>query len=336
MNNEADLLIDFFNFNDNDVLSKLSKNSLKKLLELLKSYSLKMRKNIDISDDTFGIELECEDAEIEKIQIFISTFYPDWCYTFDPSLKDGIEVKTPILKNSDKTWVDLLNVNEYMGKNSYIGENSSIHVHIDKSILEDNPLFLYRFLKLWACYEHIIYRFLYGEFNSLRPMGDYFANSIKELIYEDIRNYDINLGSGSKPGIYDLLRLLQFDRNQVINFNNIARFDNDLTKFNTYEFRGANGTFSTVIIQNIINLYMNMFMYSKSDKYDEEFINKKFLESRAIEFNKENYSKIYMDDALEFCDLIFYKNIDKIYFLRQYIKDNEENQEYKKCRSFTL
>ena len=45
-------------------------------------------------------------------------------------------------------------------------------------------------------------------------------------------------------------------------------------------------------------------------------------------------NKIYIDDALEFVDLIFDNNMDKIYFLRQYIKSFEVSDEYERARSF--
>lgn len=35
------------------------------------------------------------------------------------------------------------------------------------------------------------------------------------------------------------------------------------------------------------------------------------------------YNEIYLEQALELCDMIFTKNIDKVCFLRQYLKSFE-------------
>ena len=47
------------------------------------------------------------------------------------------------------------------------------------------------------------------------------------------------------------------------------------------------------------------------------------------------YNKIYLEQALEFADLIFNNNIDKIYFLRQYLKSFESSEiPLKKAKKF--
>ena len=37
------------------------------------------------------------------------------------------------------------------------------------------------------------------------------------------------------------------------------------------------------------------------------------------------YSEVNIEEALEFVDLVFDNDLDKVYFLRQYIKNYEEN-----------
>ena len=47
---------------------------------------------------------------------------------------------------------------------------------------------------------------------------------------------------------------------------------------------------------------------------------------------------IYLEQALELCDMIFTNNFDKVYFLRQYLKSFEvckKNADYPKARSLT-
>jgi len=49
------------------------------------------------------------------------------------------------------------------------------------------------------------------------------------------------------------------------------------------------------------------------------------------------YSEIFLDQALELSDMIFDTNLDKIYFLRQYLKSYEVgNYIFEKAKPFTL
>ena len=52
----------------------------------------------------------------------------------------------------------------------------------------------------------------------------------------------------------------------------------------------------------------------------------------------DSYNDIYYDQAIELCDLIFNKNIDKIYFLRQYLKNNSvsHSDNFIKAKKFTI
>ena len=50
----------------------------------------------------------------------------------------------------------------------------------------------------------------------------------------------------------------------------------------------------------------------------------------------KKYNYLYLEQAIEFADLIFNDNLNKIYFLRQYIKDgNVTSKPFVKSRSFT-
>ena len=49
-----------------------------------------------------------------------------------------------------------------------------------------------------------------------------------------------------------------------------------------------------------------------------------------------SYNQIYLEQALELCDMIFDNNLDKIYFLRQYLKSFETTfriDKLVKCKS---
>ena len=58
-----------------------------------------------------------------------------------------------------------------------------------------------------------------------------------------------------------------------------------------------------------------------SDEYDEELINRLFLRLKPKSF--EQFEGIYIKDALKLVDLIFEESVDKINFLKQYVKKDE-------------
>ena len=98
----------------------------------------------------------------------------------------------------------------------------------------------------------------------------------------------------------------------------------------TLEFRCPNASFNPIIWQNNVNLFFKMLRYASSSKFNGDFINEKInkLDSGVI------YDEINVNDALELCDLIFDNNLDKVYFLRQYLKSFDLSQEYKKAKTF--
>ncbi len=58
---------------------------------------------------------------------------------------------------------------------------------------------------------------------------------------------------------------------------------------------------------------------------DEEFLDYKIKHDfRPYAGNEYLYSIVNLKNVLEFVDLIFDNNLDKTYFLRQYLKDFEE------------
>ena len=49
------------------------------------------------------------------------------------------------------------------------------------------------------------------------------------------------------------------------------------------------------------------------------------LSNGNFTYDKMKYSEVNIEEALEFVDLVFDNDLDKVYFLRQYIKNYEEN-----------
>ena len=82
-----------------------------------------------------------------------------------------------------------------------------------------------------------------------------------------------------------------------------------------------------------------MLIASKTKVMDEKFLDYKLKnEYFTYSGNEHLYNNICLKNALEFSDLVFDNNLDKIYFLRQYFKDFQDNyglKEAVKAKEFT-
>lgn len=302
----------------NESFSSLSSSDLDDLLFLIDNYRLVLRDTLNIPiSETFGLEIECEMAEWEKIFRRVKR---DWFLCYDISLCAGAELKSPILRDTKDSWKALKKMCHVVEKYSEIGINAGGHVHIGIQAIEDKKESLINFMKLWALYENIIFRFSYGEFLSPRPI---FLKFSKPVCNEFVNLCAYNeIGSLSKT---DLILHLAADKNMAVNFRHY-----DTLK--TIEFRCPNATFNPAIWQNNVNLFMKMLLYSNSTRFDGKIIKEK-LDNRLL--CPTTSSKIYLDTALEFVDLVFDNNLDKICFLKQYLKSFEVSEEYERAKSFS-
>ena len=133
----------------------------------------------------------------------------------------------------------------------------------------------------------------------------------------------------------ELLNQLKIKRDLAVNMKNIDLNDENKEK-NTIEFRCANGTFNEIIWQNNINLFVHLLLYAQNESYNHETIKKQSEETKLFPNHIEYYNGIYLKPAFDLCDMIFKTNIDKVYFLRQYIKNfGTCNGELKKAKTFT-
>ena len=65
-----------------------------------------------------------------------------------------------------------------------------------------------------------------------------------------------------------------------------------------------------------------MLLAARNGKLDEDFLDYKLADEFVPFENAEYmYSMVNLRKVLEFVDLVFDNNLDKIYFLRQYLKD---------------
>ena len=335
---------------ENDILSKMNILELKYLLHYLNKYYLEYRDTLNISSDiTFGVEIELEHfkgtvADLWPFECEINKIIgnKNWTIKNDITLLFGRELATEVYTDKEKTWKDIDNVCEYASGYLEVGEHCAGHVNIGSQILSNDALYWYRFLKLWSIYENVIYRFSYGEYlsyfpymtNGSKPVGklildrldylkDFTSGHAHELIVKAIPWKD-SIGFLKKNGIsfYKMLDKLDY-----------SKFEYD----NVLEIRSPISTLDPVVWQNYISFFVHLLLYCKSDKYDDDILERRMRKTKRIVDNIDNYDNIYLDQALELSDMIFDNNLDKIYFLRQYLKNFDVSSErFKKAKKFTL
>lgn len=348
---KVEINTDIFKFlypDSNDKISELSNSDRIYMMFLLKQYYLELRNRLNIDRDiSFGLEIEFENAMRDLIELGIYNRFPDanWEVVDDGSLFNGGEIRSPKLSDDNKTWIDLREVCDIVDRNAYAMDSVGSHIHIGMHILGNNPKYWANFAKLWLAYENVIFRFLYGEYISHRS-GMY--DQARPIAIDLINNMDRIDKASSGISASHVIKILDSGmdkidrRKRCVNLTNIESFQpyqyNQKLNKNTIEFRSPNGTFDPVIWQNNVNLLVHLLMYAKSDKFDEELINERMylmkISGNAGSLNK--YAYIYREQALELADLIFDNNLDKIYFLRQYIKDERvSSNPFVKSRSFT-
>ena len=263
------------------------------------------------------MELECDNANWERIR---EGKLDDWELVDDATLENGSELKSPKLRDTKEAWQDLKNMCELLSRYSEIGKHCGSHVHIGKQAFGIKNESFINFMKLWSIYEPIIFRFTYGEFLGPRPFFTIVSKSISRY-FVDMCKY------AKKENIDDKDFLVWFigQDDAAIRFKHW--FD-----LKTFEFRCPNGTLNPIIWQNNANVFMKMVLYSGSGRFASGLIDEKM---ERLFLTHLSDSEVHADYAIEFADLVFDNNLDKIYFLRQYLKDFEKGGQYVKAKPFT-
>lgn len=313
---------EFIDSKKNDMFSSLRGIDLQKMLTEVEQYLLEYRDTLNLPKNvTFGCEIEYEGLSKEKTDKYIRRELHDWSSDIDYSLDSGGEVKSPVMTDDIKYWRELRNVCKYLSKKGadtvhYAGG----HIHVGTCILGQKIETWRQFLKMYALYESVIFRFAYGDKINGRKMQMHYARPIADILYYCFDDID---KLTSVRHLRDILIDVQEDRRYAINFCNVDfRNPKDNHKKNTIEFRNPNATTNAIIWQNNINTFTKMLLTAKQGNLDEDFLDYK-LSNEFILFKTDEclYNVIDLKRVLEFVDLVFDNNLDKVYFLRQYLKD---------------
>lgn len=317
-------LFSFIKENDNDIFSNFNEKDLNQLLKLLRLYKINYRNSLNLDKkSTFGVEIEFENINPSRVEEMINLYNivneSNWKFKPERSIINGYEVSSPILTDTKDSWIKLKDICSIIKNNGgKITDRASSHVHMGDQILDDNITNWLNFLKLYSAYENILYRFSYGEYECERASLYEYAHPIAN----EIENY---LVSTEKPNIWSLIFF--FSSRYKIGGISVRK-----PLMNTIEFRSANGTLNPIIWQNNINFYEHFLRYSTNPNFDVDRINYRM---KNQEFSLESYNIINIEEALELADLIFDNNLDKINFLRQYLKNLKTIDEFKKTKVFT-
>lgn len=316
--NLTDPLFSFIKAQDNNQLSKMSGIDLQELLYLIDNYYLELRDKLGFSSSvTFGLELEFEHAMKSRIEASINDKFGKyvWLIKNDMSLLRGAEINSPILRDNIDTWQNLKQVCDIVSENAIVGKHSGGHIHIGTQVLGTKPESWLNFIKLWSIYENIIYRFSYGDMLVARPSMLQYAKPVAVDFWKDY----LRLSQFRLLFIEDVLKKVKCCRTQAVNFRH-ARPTSQVTRDNTIEFRCPNGTLNPIIWQNNVNLFVNILQYSSSSSFDDDILQRRKQINADKYVDLDLYGEIYLQQALELADMLFNNNLDKVYFLRQYLK----------------
>ena len=330
---DDDSLYRFINPEDNDELSKMSGSDLKELISLLDKYQISLLSRIGFDESfTFGIEIEFEYAFLKsKINQLLKNEFPggEWHTHYDGSLSFGAEISSPRLIDSEETWKEIDKVCSIAKKYSKVGKRAGGHIHVGSHCLGADASSWFNFIKLWSTYENIIFRFGYGDHSSARPGLLNFAKPMSNEFW-----FYQNINRERRFGTIDMMDSLSRERYQSVNLK-YATMRDDIMSGSTIEFRCPNGTLDSAIWQNNVGLFLYLLSYAKDESFDDDILNRRHELNKDIYGKMDFYNEIYLEQALEFCDLIYDINLYKINFLKQYLKDFQVNNQYSRVRGLT-
>lgn len=267
----------------------------------LKNNPLEYRSKLTIPEKTnFGLELELDQIKYDEVLKLVRTnFNQGWIVKIDKSLtKDkNAEIVSPILQNKKQTWQLLQKMGTLLEKLNPDYSKCSFQINFDGSLLpsiEDRI----RFLKLYAMYEDIIYRFSKGEDEEYRDSLEMYAS----------------------PTILALKGALQYDEDYALDlFSDNKRYGIVFkSKQDLIEFRTPNMTSNPTLMQNYITFFYYLLRFATNRKYPQKEIDT-YIDNFYKIYLLEAYEVLKTNKALKLSTMIFPHKQDQLYFMHQYL-----------------
>lgn len=317
---------------------------------------------------TFGNEIEINSISLEKARVLTELFNDihglEERYEVHYEETADSEIVTPVLVNEDKHWKIFYDMYSMLYETgATIAGNTSSHIHIGTHKI-NTPGKLSLLLKTLVVFEPIIFKFGYGYNSMPRPLLKYrdenhcvfspiMTPKRVRTFVEQLDRYERN----SSAIMFDYFKsFLNTDLmfRPVFNFNgfNFEKFekgiDEDNPREDHFEVRCFNGTLRPEIAQNNINLIASIVVAVVDDKIDKEYVlaeyerykkkrydfDKKFAKFLTVkdgeQYNRmlDGFNKVKLEKALKLADMIFDTELDKCYFLKQYLKLFDSNPAY--------
>lgn len=302
--------------------SQLKGNDLKELLTQVEKFPFLYRELLNFPENiSMGVEVEFEKANVHLIWTFMKN-YPGWKIKKDYSLKNGLEINTPIMYNQQKDWQALKEVLQELQKEKVNSHgHAGTHFHLGTPILGNDVASWQNFLLMYAYYEDILVHFFYGERTKERITFKRFSQPLAPLLSASVDKIV------SLSRVENIMAFFPHTHESAISLNNVVfQRLNKNEEYNTIEFRAPNGTINETVCQNNINAGVWLLLGAKNNNIDKEYLAYQLKNHPISTSQIYLYRYINISKALEFCDLVFKDEMDKIYFLKQYLKGYQENK----------
>lgn len=298
-------------------------------IDYLRKLKFAYREKLNFKDDlTFGVEMEYCNAPNNKILRILNRLeenldyvnYEKWHFHIDGNFsysKKGViyggEVTTPVFTNTPNSYKEIKKVCNALRKyHATVDDRVGLHCHVSKDVFNNDYDVLVKFLKLYIVFEHVIYKFGYNGLREREALKTY-AKDSRNILIDILKNDDSDEFYRLINGINNVIKA----KERGINFQNIPH---GIGSTNTIEFRMCNGTIDPIVVQNEINLFCSLLLSAKKD-IDIEYLDYRIEDLKNKRTSLEMYRNINLDDAIIFSDIIFDDDLDKDYFMKQYIKE---------------
>lgn len=247
----------------------------------------------------FGLELELDNINYDAVYRLVKKQI-GWEVKTDKSLTEGenAEIVSPVLQNTKQNWILIKKLGELLKTLNPSYDNCSFQVNFDGNLLPSAKDKV-NFLKLYAMYEDIIYRFSKGE----------------DLLYRD------SLEIYASPIILTLKGIMNFDDESILEiFSNNKRYGIVFKsqKKELIEFRTPNMTNNISLWQNYITTFYYLIDYVSKHKYNSKEIGC-YIQNFQKLYVLEDYKKEKKDKAITLGKSLFNNSQDYCYFMHQYL-----------------
>ena len=260
------------------------------------------RKKLNIpSNIRFGLELELDKINPDEVYKLVrKEFGNTWIIKEDKGLTKGEnrELVSPVLTNTKETWIMLKKMADLLKKINPDYRHCSFQINFDGEMLP-SPKTRLRFLKLYAMYEDIIYRFSKGGDEDYRDSLEMYASPIALSLKQD-----------PSKSIKETLEEYINQKRYGIAFKDTPK---DLI-----EFRTPNMTDNVCLWQNYVTFFYYLLNLVHSGKINMREVDE-YINSYSRIYILENYEKEKEEKALQLSKKLFCNSTDRINFMHQYL-----------------